>query len=63
MKEKEFENVLEKKSMSFKASFKLDDSKDDFAFITHNFKDFLTERSIQKKDKKDKRKIKKKKAL
>ena len=63
MKEKKFENILKKKSIAFKASFKSDDSEDDLALISHKFKDFLNKKRVQKKDKKNKRIVKKKKIL
>ena len=61
MIEKELENVLEKKSIILNALIESDDSdEEDLALVTHKFKTFLKKERIQKKDK---RKIKKKKAL
>ena len=70
MKEKELDDAPKKKCMAFKASIESDDLdvEDDLALISHKFKKFLKEGRSQKKwhrssNKKDKRKIKKKKVL
>ena len=64
IKEKELEDIPKKRSTALNASIESDDSdEEDLALITHKFKDFLKERRIQKKDKKNKRKIKKKRTL
>ena len=70
MKEKELEDAPKKKSIAFKASIELDDSdvEEDHALITHKYKNFLKEGRSHKEwhrssNKKDKRDIKKQKAL